>query len=158
METNQTKSKLDFLAWFNIFIKLKKKEKKKSTKSCLKINSRRKGGVKKTQRERERERERQRYCRKWECEEERRGESGEVMMANPRRNSLTNTNNNQISIFANQTSTPTHANSTSSCIASFTSSRTRSLMLSLFFSQSSSSSHGFLSNFSTAIPAFHLQL
>ena len=76
-----------------------------------------------------------------------------------RRNSLANTNNNQSSIFANQTSTstPTHANSTSSRIASFTSSRTRSLMFSLFFSQASSSSHGFLSNFSTAIPAFHLQ-
>ena len=40
-------------------------------------------------------------------------------MANPRRNSLANTNNNQSSIFANQTSTPTHANSTSSRIIHF---------------------------------------
>lgn len=40
-------------------------------------------------------------------------------MANPRRISLANTNNNQSSIFANQTSTPTHANSTSSRIIHF---------------------------------------
>ncbi|XP_075637400.1 uncharacterized protein LOC142609646 isoform X2 [Castanea sativa] len=40
-------------------------------------------------------------------------------MANPRRNSLANTNSNQSSIFANQTSTPTHANSTSSRIIHF---------------------------------------
>ena len=58
MVTKQTKSKLDFLAWFNIFIKhFPPKKKKKSTESCLKIKSRCKGGVKKKNPNRQRQTE-----------------------------------------------------------------------------------------------------